>query len=220
MRIEELGLDINPSRGRPPRDLGPVAVVRELGAEDLALLQMERGVTPRPLIQRITERHHSLARCLASGMKNWEAAIVTGYTKEYIGIMKGDPTFKDLIHFYSQHVDAQYADLHKRLAGIAVDAADLLRDRMEEEPDKISTGQLVELTKMGADRTGHGPASTSTQLNIHVNMADRLKAARERVAQAKVIEGMAVDIEGGSADDGPALAGAVDVTVLSKVQGE
>jgi len=181
IRLEDLNLDVRPL-GRQKRDIGPVAVVRELRADDLVLLKEERGVQkPIPLMQRVTERHHSLARCLASGMKHWEAAIVTGYTASYIAILQGDPTFKDLVHFYSQHVDAQYADLHKRLAGIAVDAADLLRDRMDEDPDKISTGQLVELTKMGADRTGHGPATTQTQLNIHVNMADRLKAARERL---------------------------------------
>ena len=53
---------------------------------------------------------------------------------------------------------------------------------MQAEEKKISVGQLMELTKLGADRTGHGPQS-STNLNVRVDLADRLKAARQRVLE-------------------------------------
>jgi len=149
----------------------------------------------RRLLNRVTERHHSLARCLASGMKNWESAIVTGYTPAAISLLKGDPTFRELVRFYSDKTDAVYADMHKHLAGMSIDAAVELRERMEKEPETLSAGQLMELIKLGADRTGYGPATTQTQLNIHVNMADRLKVARERVAKAKTIEGVAVEVK-------------------------
>jgi hypothetical protein len=47
----------------------------------------------------------------------------------------------------------------------------------------------MEITKLGADRTGFGPQSS--QLNVNVDLSGRLEAARKRVAmrKLKVIEG-------------------------------
>lgn len=155
-------------------------VVRELTEDDLALLAEARGSKPKPLTKRLSERHHALARFLASGMPNWEAAAVTGYTAHRISILQADPTFKELVAFYRANVESKYADLHDRLAGMAVDAADILRDRMEDNPDELGDGTLLEVVKMGADRTGHGPSSTNVQVNV--GLAGRLEAARKRVA--------------------------------------
>ncbi len=163
------------------------AVARELDAADLALLQEEKG-SGTSALKRLSDRHHALAKNLAGGMPPGDAAIVSGYVLSRVSILQTDPAFRELVEFYRREVTAQYRDLHQRLSGLALDAAEELSARLEEEPEKVSIGQLLEITKMGADRTGHGPASSTTNLNVNVDLAGRLQRARERV-NARTIEG-------------------------------
>lgn len=174
--------DVFRINGRASRPMSAVQV-RELDEMDVALLQEDRGSTAPPL-KRLSERHHALARCLASGMADGDAAITCGYVQSRVSILKADPAFKELLVFYQQDVTSKYLDMHGVLAGLSLDAAMELRGRLEDDMEadekKISVGQLVELTKLGADRTGFGPQSS--QLNVNVDLAGRLQAARERVA--------------------------------------
>ena len=164
------------------------SAVRELCADDLLRLGDEKGSTA-PAIKRISERHHALARNLAGGMASSEAAIVCGYALSRVSILLDDPAFKELLSFYRTDVNAQYRDLHARLSGLALDAAEELSLRLEDAPEDLSVTQLMELTKMGADRTGHGPSTSSTNINVNVDLAGRLQRARERVAERRVLEG-------------------------------
>lgn len=173
-------------RGRAKRRVA-AGVLRELTQADLAELETERGVKPQA-IQRLRERHHGLARALASGMGNQEAAAITGYDPARISVLLGDPAFKELLEFYRADVNAKYVEVHEALAGMTADAIVILRERLEEDPDDLTNKELIELMKAGADRTGNGPSSTSTNVNVHVDMADRLERARARIQEAKVIE--------------------------------
>ncbi len=193
----DLSTEIFRTRGRAARKV-EASVVRELDSADMVLLSAERGVIKASPIKRISERHHALARNLASGMEVGEAAILTGYDISRVSILKSDPAFKELLTFYREDAQRPYRDLHQRLSGLSMDAAEELAVRLEEDMQvedqkekKISIGQLMELTKMGADRTGFGPQSSSMNLNVNVDMASRLEAARRRVAMRKltVIEG-------------------------------
>lgn len=183
----ELSAEIFRTRGRAPKPI-VAAVVRELEPNDLVLLGKEKG-SQASAVKRITERHHALARNIASGMSVTEAAVLQGYSISRVSILQSDPAFKELLEFYREDAQRPYRDLHVRLSGLAMDAAEELSNRLEEKPEDVSIGQLVELTKLGADRTGHGPSSTS--LNVNVDLAGRLENARKRVAMRKltVIEG-------------------------------
>lgn len=165
--------------------------VRALDANDLVLLNEEKG-SKAPAIKRLAERHHALARCLASGMSPSNSAITCGYSASRVSILQDDPAFRELLEFYREDVNRQYRDMHERLAGLSMDAADELASRLEEEIEaeekKFSVGQLMEVVKLGADRTGFGPHTSSTNLNVNVDLATKLKAARERVAARRVIE--------------------------------
>lgn len=189
-----LSAEIFRTRGRAAKPI-EAAVLRELDASDMVLLATERGTKPSA-VKRLTERHHALARNIASGMQIGEAALFQGYTISRVSILQSDPAFKELLEFYREDAQRPYRDLHVRLSGLATDAAEELSSRldddmqMEDSKDKkISIGQLMELTKMGADRTGFGPQATN--LNVNVDLAGRLEAARKRVAMRKltVIEG-------------------------------
>lgn len=176
--------------GRAPRELS-AELVRPLEEADLALLQTEKGSRP-PALKRLSERHHALARTLASGHSPRDAGIICGYSASRVSILQDDPAFRELVEFYRADVEQRYLGMHEVLAGLSLDAAMELRERLEADMDAedkaMSVGQLIELTKMGADRTGFGPQSSSTNLNVNVDLAGRLEAARRRVAARRVID--------------------------------
>jgi hypothetical protein len=186
----DLSGEILRTRGRAAKPV-TATVVRELDEADLALLAEEKGSTTPPL-KRLSERHHALARCLASGQSSGDAAIACGYVPSRVSILLADPAFTELVEFYRADVNAQYLGLHEVLAGLAHDSARELQERLEDDmsADKkeLSVGQLLEMTKMGADRTGHGPQTSATNVNINVDLAGRLEAARKRVAARPLIE--------------------------------
>lgn len=171
----------------------PVAVEArvcgELGESDLALLASERGSRPRP-IAKLRDRHHALARCLAQGMRDSEAALITGYDPSRISILKGDPTFRKLVEDYKDIKAEAFADFHERASTLAVSAVNELQDRLEEVPESFQNEDLLEIMKATADRTGHAPVSKSVAIHANVDLGQRLNAARERLRKAdpKVIE--------------------------------
>lgn len=180
----DLAPDLFRTVGRAKRVI-TAEVVRELEPSDLVHLGAEKGSEPSAL-KRLSDRHHALARNLASGMEPGEAGMLCGYVNSRVSILQADPAFKELVEFYRRDVTAQYRDLHQRLSGLALDAAEELAERLEAEPEKVSIGQLMEITKMGADRTGFGPQSSTTNLNVNVDLASRLQEARKRVASRQL----------------------------------
>lgn len=192
-------LDITPKL--LPGTLHPLThgYVRELQDSDLQLLstmssQAQPG-HPRNALRRISSRHHALARLLAQGIHPDEAATALSYATDTVYALRQDASFKTLVKFYQDSIAKELESNFELLAGMTRDAGNLLRERMETEPEKITTGQLLEIIKTAADRSGNGPASSSVQVNINMGIADRMKAAREaarRAIEPKVIEGTAV----------------------------
>lgn len=167
-------------------------IERELTDDDLESLKEDRG-TKAPALVRLSTRHHQLARSLAEGMSSGDAAIECGYTGARVSILLADPTFVELVTHYKRVVDSAYMDLQKRLASIAVDAAAVLEDRLETDPERFENVELMKIVALGADRTGHGPSSTQNH-NHTVGFAARLDAARARIAQRdSVIEAEVVE---------------------------
>lgn len=182
--------------------VGEVRVKRELTKADLELVKHGRGtpgsdLNPPARIKKLRERHHALARALASGMTDLAASNCTGYEPSYIAILRSDPTFKNLIREYIRQKDEVWLDVNERLKTMGLTASEIIQDRMEEEPEKIPTSQLMEIAKAGMDRTGYGPSSQNTQVNVNLNYASRVEAGRKRVSEHrdKVIEGRAEEID-------------------------
>jgi hypothetical protein len=182
----DLDLDIAAADfiGRKPRAV-QAEVTRELTPSDLALLATERGIQPSH-IQRLSERHHALARCLASGLSVADACAITGYTPSRVSILKGDPSFEELISFYRGPAAELIQDLGAKMRQNALEAQNILTERLEEEPAAFNVDALLDITKLGADRTGFGPASRTTSVHVHMNLADRLKTARQRTLEGTV----------------------------------
>lgn len=188
------------TRGRAPKQV-EAEVVRELRPEDLVLLDVEKG-SETPALKRLTQRHHALARLIASGLKPGEAAMCVDYSPSRVSILQNDPSFKELVQFYKEAADERYVEMHEKLSGLSQDALLELQQRIEDEPESFSNGMLLEIVTKLADRTGHGPSATQTNVNVSVNLAERLQAARERVASYKQIEGEANAVSEPETDEG------------------
>jgi len=161
-----------------------------LDENDLVLLASSDRDTSSPL-KRIRSRHHALARSLARGMRPGVAASYYGYSASRISVLQADPTFQELVAHYKDSDDVDYSKMDERLLGISVDALDELNDRLESKPDSIPTAQLMKLVELGADRMGYSP-KTTTEVNVNVGFAERLRAARQRVTEnTNVIDGEA-----------------------------
>lgn len=145
---------------------------RDLEAADIAALEtMPRGAVTRPLA-RIHASHHSLARCLASGMRPSQAGLVTGYTPSRISILQRDAAFQALCAEYRAEAKSVFADLAERMNDLSLDAIELLQERLHETPEGFTIPVLLDLVRTFADRTGHGPNS-EISLKVSTDLIDR-----------------------------------------------
>jgi len=175
--------------GRRPSAPNAVgAYSRDLTRADLETYLEPRERQQAQAVTKIRQRHHALARALAMGMTQVEAARVVGFTPERVHVLMLDPALNELISFYQSQVDEAQIDLVERMARLATDAVEVLHERLEENPDSFDNEELLSVLKTTADRSGYGPASKTTNVNVNVNLADRLAEARRR-SQPKLIEG-------------------------------
>lgn len=162
-----------------PEQFCEFEIIGEMTSADV--VKLEARPAAQNQIAKLRERYHGLARILSAGVPDVVASQMTGYTLERIRMLARDPTFQELMEFYSENKDAEYhRDLRARMEGAALDAADELRDRLENNPESIKTPQLLEIVKHFADRTGYGPSSTQN-VNVNVGLAKRMEEAKRRM---------------------------------------
>lgn len=187
------GLDLNIA-GRNSRPL-TAHITGELAVADLESLRDE-GATPAPRIKQLRQRHHALAKALCDGIPDGEAGIICGYSASRVSILKSDPTFKELMVFYDTTRKDRYVELHDKIANLGEDVMDEMSSRLEDDPDAVSMGQLIELGKLALDRSGFGPQS-NTNVNVNVGLSEKLAMARARALESRtseLLEGVALDI--------------------------
>lgn len=172
-------------RGRPLTT--HAEYVRDLAPEDLG--RIGTGVAlPQPTIQKMRASHHTAARCIAMGMRNQEAAHASGYNVGTINFLMGDPAFQDLIAQYRKEVSAETLGKLPKLNAVLDDLMEEYHERLQKDPESFTPELLESGMKTFLDRTGHGPQSKSTVVNVNIDLAERMKAARERVRTVKVEE--------------------------------
>jgi len=149
-----LQLDIAKLAGPGRRALPLEAeVVRPLNEADLALLATKDAGSTAPPLKKIGDRHHALARLLASGVSEGEAALITGYDISRVSILKNSPAFQELVALYRKEVDTQFSTTLEHMAGLSKDAVVELRDRLEENPERFSVNELTKIISEMYDRT-------------------------------------------------------------------
>ncbi len=149
-----LGLNITEFRGagRPAQPL-TAHLDRELSEADMALLATTRGSSEISDLKRITDRHHSLARLLASGMKEGDAAFTVGLTPSRVSVLTASPAFQELLDLYRNEVQLEFSTVLEHMAGLSRDALLELRERLETDSDKFSNRELMSLVTELTDRS-------------------------------------------------------------------
>lgn len=153
--VEELigELTIGSARGRKGAPL-EVFVLRELDEEDLpAILAPKPHGATTPALQDLREHHHLLARLLAEGKTQADAAAIMGYSQSRVSILLDDPTFAELLAYYKQQVHENYLGVHERLGLVTGLAVDELRTRLEENPSGFSRKELLDVIETAGDRS-------------------------------------------------------------------
>ena len=140
---------LRPARGgRKPRKKSVIwEVVRSLTPEDITLLNTTLPA-PRQTLSQIRHSHHQLAQLLAEGKPNSEAALLTGYSPTYISILKDDPTFQELVAYYSAQTELVFVDVLERMKALGLSTLDELQARLEADPSDFSNRELMEQVEL------------------------------------------------------------------------
>lgn len=160
-------------------EYGPLNASHAIDAADHIESEAKLGVSQQPLAA-IRHTHHRLAQLLAGGMDEFQAALLCNYTPSRVSVLKGDPAFQNLLAHYTAVVADQFGDFVTAASDLSMDMLGRLREVLEESPEKLSPTHLMEAIKLLADRSGHAPVNKSVSMNVNVDMAQRLNAARAR----------------------------------------
>lgn len=163
--------------------------VEVLDAIDVSDL-VERAASPLPTseapsIAKLRQIHHEIARLLASGLNETEVAASTGYSISRISILKQDPSFKELLTYYSRKSEEVFVDVRKRLAMLGTDAVAELQDRLDFKPDSLTNTQLIEITKATLDRAGYNPVAKSENVQVLLT-GDELAKMKSKIGGTNV----------------------------------
>lgn len=154
----------------------------------------ELQTSEAPSIARLRQIHHEIARLLASGLTETEVAASTGYSLSRISILKGDPSFKELLAYYAARSEEQFLDVRKRLAILGTDAVAELQDRLDYKPDSLTNTQLIEITKTTLDRAGFSPVSKSENVQVLLT-GDELEKLKQNIGggNVRIVESLSSD---------------------------
>lgn len=166
--------------------------IRELSRDDVARLRDQRTV---PVVQRLRDPHHRLARCLAAGLRDEDAGLQSGYSLGSVRVLKRDPTFMNLVAEYRNDVHGAWKESVDSYMELSVSNMVKAERQIAEHLDKADeAGELVPLHRLialsadKADRFGYG--KRNTQVNVNVDFAARLERASlrsTRVIDAKPV---------------------------------
>lgn len=237
--IERLNEQAAAVRAAPPRErsatngvpaeLFTVCKVRDLEPVDLLERQTNGadtlGAEPFKL-KRLRYTHHNLARMLAQRhpkLTQVEISAQTGYSEKTITSYKRDPAFRELIVQYEKEYANTEVDVVAKLETLAIDILVEISDRLENDPESLSTAQLLECSKLTLDRSGYGPITK--QLNLTANVsAEVLTRIKENVqAEEKRRINLAATngaLERGLQPQGSVVEGRLAATEISETEGE
>lgn len=176
-------------RGHLQATTPTITGVRSLGRQDLALLLEKR---PTVTIKSLSDGHHRVARAVAAGLSNRDVAAICGRTENRVAVLKADPSFADLVAHYRGLVTADYVQSVDSYMEVAtanmLKAETMLGDKLDEAMDTgetLPTRDLIAISRDAADRFGYGKMQKN--LNVNVDFASQLEAARKRSAGARDI---------------------------------
>lgn len=157
--------------------------VRPLERADLAYLQQKSA---KPPIQNLRDSHHIVARLLASGLTHAEIARQSGRSIQSVHVLSVSPAMQELVAQYRSQDDdswkASRDEYYDLIFSNGIKAARQIGDQLDmadDSPDNlIPINRLLAITADSSDRVGYSKKSTT--LNVNVDFAAKLEAARRR----------------------------------------
>lgn len=142
-----------------------VEVEGELEHADVARLLEARPTASthdRNDLQKIRERHHTLAQYIAQGMDQRMAASLVGMTESRVSIILNSPAMEALVESYRGATMSTAERVTERMRTLGMKAAEMIEDQLEKADlrnEDVSISDLAAVAKLGLDRGGHGPTS-------------------------------------------------------------
>ena len=134
------------------------------------------------------ESHHAVARMFAVGMSASAIRQRTGRTARSLSLLLADPSFQELIEFYTQRVEEKWEENVDRYLDLGISnmirAESLIADKLEAD-DEVPITVLDKISQGRADRFGYSKNST---LRVEHDFASALDKAISRSDKARVIE--------------------------------
>lgn len=124
-------------------------------------------------LKRLKEKHHSVARLVASGVSQRLVASFSGYTESYLSVLLNNPAMMELVTVYRMEYGKSAEIIAEKLRSVGTQALERLEDRIPDMDDNA----LIQTAKLGLDRSGHGPSSTSHVVN-ETHLIDHAEIAR------------------------------------------
>src|ERR1700689_104307 len=130
---------------------------------------------------RIRDRHHQMARMISANVPRQQICKVMGITERSLEMLaEQTPAFIELVAHYRARASTtleivEYIDM---MNANMLAAEQILRDQLMESGDEMSPSVLSKLAMDRADRLGYG--KQSTHLNVNVDFASAIEAARKR----------------------------------------
>lgn len=160
-----------------PEDLAALAQ----GGEDVAIAAQE--VDDPSDLKRIREKHHAVARLIAGGMTQRLVGAITSYSESYLSVLLRNPAMIELVDMYRIKNGAAMEVITHNLRTVGNKATEKLNDKLDKGEVK-DVHELVAIAKLGHDRSGHGPSSTShsvseTHVIDHAALQELNRSARD-----------------------------------------
>jgi len=147
-----------------------------LGPEDIAAYCSKSGnlETTQKSDQKdlsvLRAKHHSVARYLATGIPEGLVAELTGFTPAYISTLKNNPSMIELVAHYRAPGDNATRQIAEKMRTIGEAAL----ERIETELPSASMNELIQIAKLGADRSNNGPMSKVDVAHTHTIDLERV----------------------------------------------
>jgi hypothetical protein len=159
-------------------------VLEESDLRELLLSKDEAAETPAEVddpadLTRLKERHHSVARMLASGLNQRMVATICKYDEAYLSVLLNAPAMQELVAFYRIQNGNAAQVIGERLRTVGLKAVEKLDEKID--AGELSNQELLGTAKLGLDRGGYGPSSTHHNINEDhiIDHAEILRRSRE-----------------------------------------
>lgn len=137
-------------------------------------------------LSTLRARHHGVARLLAEGVPEGVVAEMCGYDNAYLSTLKKSPAMIELINFYRSPKNETAKVIGERLRMVADMGLAEIMERLSNKPGELSVAELAAVSKLGFDRSGHGPQSTVTNIEEHrLIPSDELRELARQARQSE-----------------------------------